>query len=642
MTADTVRLLLIDDDEEAYHITRDLAGEAASLRLHLDWVRTYDEGLEALRALRYDLYLIGYRLDGRDGLELIRTAVADGCTAPLIILTGLSDVDIEQAAMAAGAADYLVKGRLTAELLERAIRYSLDQKGKEADLLRSEARLKEAQRIARIGNWEWEFGTKTLYWSDQLFRIMGRDPAGPPPTLAETVEAVHPEDRNRFQDRVRTAREAGESFSLDYRIMRPDGGIRTLRGEGEPIRAPDGTPLRLMAVAQDITEQKRMEEELIRARKFEAAGMMAAGIGHDFNNMLTVILGNLELAQDEGTPSEQLDRYLAEAGNAALRARDLTSRLVSLSQGAQPLFRVAPVADPVRQAVDSALAGSGVDWELTVSERPHPVEIDPEQIRHAISNLAVNAREAMPEGGRVSVHLRNFTVENGTASLDLPLEKGDYVEIVIRDRGRGISTEDLPRIFDPYFSTKERGVQKGMGLGLSLAYAIIQKHRGALTVASAPGEGTAFFIYLPAAAAYAARAVDRRIVREGGTPRILMMDDEEMIHEVGGRMLERLGYEGVFARTGEAALDLYQSALATGRRFAAVILDLTVPRGMGGRETIRKLLEIDPSVRAIVSSGYFSDPVMTDYDAYGFIGALPKPYSKKELEGVLRETLSRH
>ena len=309
-------------------------------------------------------------------------------------------------------------------------------------------------------------------------------------------------------------------------------------------------------------------------------------------------------------------------------AKNLTQQLLTFSRGGSPVKKTASILELVRDTCEFAARGSNVRCEFSIPDDIYPVDVDVGQISQVISNLIINAEQAMPEGGVIRVRLENVSVSERDG---LSLKDGKYLKLSIKDQGVGIPAKILPKIFDPYFTTK----QKGSGLGLATAYSIVKNHEGLITVESEPGVGTIFHIYLPASekAMIGDKDSDRSVV--AGEGKILLMDDEEMIRDMASEMLSLLGYEVDVARDGEEAVELYCLAKDSDNPYAAVILDLTVPGGMGGRETIRRLMEIDPDIRAIVSSGYSHDPIMSDHKRHGFSGVVAKPYSAEELSRTL-------
>jgi PAS domain S-box-containing protein len=377
---------------------------------------------------------------------------------------------------------------------------------------------------------------------------------------------------------------------------------------------------------RDVTEQRRLDDELRKMAKLDSLGTLAGGIAHDFNNILTTISGNLELAGQHPEMPEAVGEKLAEVQQAALRARDLTQQLLTFSHDSTPVRQITDLRDIITDAVIFALSGAGVSRELTLAPDLWPAEVDAGQFAQLIQNLTLNAVQAMPGGGTLHVSADNATLHR-TA---MPLAPGPYVQITVRDEGEGIAPEVLPRIFDPFFTTRE----KGTGLGLTTAFTIAQDHGGHLAVESRPGAGATFTVYLPAMPPVAAPTLPAR-----GHGRVLVMDDEAQLRTVVVEMLIFLGYQAEGVPNGDAAVTRYREALDTPERFDAVILDLTVPGGMGGADAVAALHALDSHVCALASSGYTHDPIMADSARYGFAGAIGKPYRLQELSDTLARVL---
>ncbi len=396
-----------------------------------------------------------------------------------------------------------------------------------------------------------------------------------------------------------------------------------------PLFDEKGKVRGMCGLATDITEHVQLEQEHIKSAKLESIGLLAGGIAHDFNNILTSILGNVSLADimlnDDIDKTREL---LRESEKACLRAKDLTRQLLTFSRGGEPQKRVFCVKEPLESATRFALRGSNVRAEFDLPKEPCVVNADPGQFDQVINNLVINAIQAMPEGGLLNLKagLKQLPGKTG-----LPLTAGDYIFISLRDRGLGIPKQHLEHIFDPYFTTK----QKGSGLGLTTCFAIIKRHGGYITVDSELAHGSTFTIYLPASQGRPEEKSksEEKVHLAGG--RVLVMDDEPGVLQVASKMLDRLGFRAETARDGDEALEIYRTALKTGEPFNAVILDLTVPGGMGGREALKRLREIDPGLKAIVSSGYSNDDVIANYRQYGFNGVISKPYVLEDLKQAL-------
>jgi signal transduction histidine kinase/CheY-like chemotaxis protein len=386
-------------------------------------------------------------------------------------------------------------------------------------------------------------------------------------------------------------------------------------------------------IRRDVTISRKLKEESFRVQKLESLGLLAGGIAHDFNNILTGILGSIGLAKLSAAPEDKLFQKLQDAEKGAWRARDLTEQLLTFSRGGAPIKKTTSLGKILNEAVPFALRGSNVKYDLSIPENIMPVEVDEGQINQVIHNLVINADQAMPTGGILSVSAENVYISSEDG---LPVSEGAYVVITVKDTGAGIPTEYLEKVFDPYFTTK----QKGSGLGLAVSYSIIKGHHGFIRVESDLGRGTSFFIYLPGS--------DKELNLQSGsaieelpcTGKILIMDDEAMIRDVALEMLSIKGFEVHCARDGYEAIELYRQAMEQGCRFDAIIMDLTIPGSMGGKETVAELLKMDPTVKAIVSSGYSHDPIMSQYESHGFAGVVTKPYKIENLVNALATVIN--
>ncbi|MFP4308361.1 MAG: ATP-binding protein [Desulfococcaceae bacterium] len=434
---------------------------------------------------------------------------------------------------------------------------------------------------------------------------------------------------------LRVIRE-GRPLDFEETFVRPNGTREFWVSYKFPIPAPDGQRL-LGGIAIDFTEKRLMEIELMHARKRETMEVLAGGLAHDFNNLLTVILGNIGLVKGEMDPGRNDYHFLDEAERACLRSQRLTDMLITFAKGGQPSRLPGDIGAVVREAVFAAAAGSAVRVELDLPKDLWRVEFDPEAMREVFSRLAVNAREAMPRGGVLRVTGKNLDACDAEPAPAFRLPTGPCVALCFSDTGRGISPEQIDLVFDPYFSTKDRGGERGMGMGLAVVSAIVRKHEGHIAVTSTPGRGTTFHLHLPAAGEKSGplAPLSRTVSPARAGRRVLVMDDEEMVRKMLVEMLSRLGFDTESTENGAEAVAAYQEALNAQNPFAVVILDLTVRGGPGGLAAISKLREIDPEVAAVVSSGYSDDPAMANPQSHGFRAGIPKPYTMEKLRGVL-------
>jgi PAS domain S-box-containing protein len=405
-----------------------------------------------------------------------------------------------------------------------------------------------------------------------------------------------------------------------------------------PIRDSKNEVAGVVLVFRDITERQRNEAERRKAETLEQLGLLAGGIAHDFNNLLTAIIGNISLASLLLPPNDEMATRLNDAKNASMRARDLAQQLLTFARGGAPIKKTASIGKLIQDTVSFSLRGTHSRSEFLFGADLWPAEIDPGQISQVVANLVVNADQAMPNGGTLRVSCDNFSYDSDTTPAVPDLLPGDYIRIAIRDEGVGIPEECLKRIFDPYFTTKP----KGNGLGLATTYSIIKNHNGLICVDSKVHYGSTFTLYLPALRHHEVPVEPPRQLNQviSGTGRILIVDDEEAIRALVEFTLERLGYHVTQAESALEGVDIYRQKLEEGERFDAVILDLTLPGGMGGKEALKKLIEIDPTVNAIVSSGYAMDATMSRYQDYGFRGVIAKPYEAAELGKIVHEVIA--
>ncbi|OPY77452.1 MAG: Blue-light-activated protein [Syntrophorhabdus sp. PtaU1.Bin153] len=441
-------------------------------------------------------------------------------------------------------------------------------------------------------------------------------------------------------DPVRPIVETGKPMKRETTqiLRRRDGVERIVALNGAPIRDNEGKILGVVVVFRDVTQQRKTEEELLRIRKLESVGTLAGGIAHDFNNLLAVILGNISFAKALTDPEDIMHRRLMEAENAVFRGKELTHRLLVFSKGGEPLRQLVSLKGIIQDSANITISGSRVKAVFAIADDLWQAEIDQGQIRQVIHNLVMNAREAMREGGTVSVRAENVTVGGDDG---VPLPEGHYVRISVEDQGVGIPETELPRIFDPYYTTKEMGNVKGMGLGLAISYSTVHNHGGFITAQSRVGVGTTIVVYLPAhreEMKQEPEAPER--TAQIGKCKVLYMDDEGALRDIAAEMLAYMGHDVAVASDGAEALKLYTAAMKSGKPFDLVIMDLTIPGGMGADEAVQRLLEVDPKLRAILTSGYASHGIVRDFKEYGFAGVLVKPYDVKEMEKVIRSVMA--
>lgn len=598
------RLLLVDDDEAMrYSVACELkrAGydvtEAAS-------------GVEALDRMsgRPDLILLDVRLPDISGLEVCRRIKASPFMRRTAVLQ-LSAVRVtaeDQVIGLEGGADAYLTHPLDTSVLLATVHALL--------------RIRETERALAL---EKERLSATLSGiADAVFTL---DAAGRVQLMNRVAEAI----TGRHLEDV-----LGEPFCSVVSLNKLDGvpaARYELRKDGntprvvEMIETPmHGDEAGTVVVLRDITEKLRYEDALVKTQKLESLGVLAGGIAHDFNNILTGILGNVSLARVQGIDAAPL---LEDAERACMRARGLTQQLLTFAKGGAPVKRIVELSALVKEAAEFALRGTNARVEFQIADAVPAVDVDAGQMSQVIHNLVLNAAEAMPDGGTVTIQIEPEPPAAGRGA--------QKIRLAVLDTGTGIPTKHLGKIFDPYFSTK----QKGSGLGLAVVYSIVTKHEGEISVASDPGHGSRFDIILPALP-HATSPKPTSEPLPHGRGRVLVMDDEATILRFMQHLLSELGYDVSVAADGEAALQLAAKANAQARPFDLAILDLTVPGGMGGREVLERLKVATPNFRAIAASGYSTDPIMCEPQVHGFVGVLPKPFRPAELAQTVANALS--
>ncbi|MBJ6752054.1 hybrid sensor histidine kinase/response regulator [Geomonas anaerohicana] len=513
-----------------------------------------------------------------------------------------------------------------------ALAFELSQRIDKEDALREKSDLLELAHDAII---LMDLDGTILYWNQGAASTYGYQPCDVQGKVIHVVlRTVFPKPQEEImQDLLRVGRWEGKLVHTTCQ-----GGEIIVSSRWALQLDKQGRPWRIMEINSDITEREKSQQELLKMQKLESLGVLAGGIAHDFNNILTGIMGNITLAQLALKDADQVHKLLTQAEKACHRASELSNQLLTFAKGGKPIKKTVAVRHLVEETVSLVLRGSNVLSVLDLPNDLYLLEVDEGQVHQAFNNIVINALQSMPQGGTFTVTAANFTVEEGNS---MGLAAGRYVKFTFGDTGCGISAEDQKRIFDPYFSTKAGG----KGLGLSSAHSVIVRHGGYITVFSQPGVGTRFDVYLPAAKGEAAPVVSEPVAAAPTVPAIgprsiLVMDDEEMIRNLICAILESLSCTVKSCANGTEAVSLYAAARQAGTPFAAVIMDLTIPGGMGGQEAARHILAMDPLATLIVSSGYSNDPVMSDYAQFGFKATMAKPYRASEVAEVLDRVLT--
>jgi PAS domain S-box-containing protein len=507
-----------------------------------------------------------------------------------------------------------------------------ERKRAEEALRQSEARFRAIIESSSVGILVTDVETRMFrYANPEICRLLGYSEQDF--FSLTTRDLIAPEELHESAAGFQAHAEG--TLNLTERTFRRKDGS-TIRMSINSVRMDFDGRLCLVGFFTDITEKMLLEEERLKAQKLESIGTLAGGIAHDFNNLLQGVFGYISMAKLTIDQREKSLAMLVQAEKALHQSVNLTSQLLTFSKGGKPLRKTVDLKPVIENAVKFALSGSRVNYDLSQSDDLSMVEADAGQIGQVVQNIVMNAEQSMPLGGRIEIAARNVPQSQASG---LPLAAPDgLVEIVVRDQGMGIPPEHLPRIFDPYFTTKE----KGSGLGLATSYSIVKNHDGMIEVSSELGKGSTFTVYLPATRAARESTASSAAAEPaaGKKGRILVMDDEPLVRVVAAELLRALGHEAEFAEHGSEAVEKYKQAKAEGKPFDIVILDLTIRGGKGGAETVRELLAIDPGVKAVVSSGYSDDEIVATFREHGFCSFLKKPYDMQDLAKVLADVMA--
>ncbi len=624
-------ILVVDDDEDDFFIARRLLERATEARADVDWAQGYDEGLAALVTRAYDVALVDYRLGARDGLDLLRQAVAQDCPTPIILLTGQGDRAVDLQAMAAGAADYLVKWEFEAPLLERSIRYARERKRAE-ERIRQQAALLDKARDAICA---YDLEGRVIYWNRSAERLTGYTADE---MMGQPVDGrLFDEDDPRLAEVHALVQEHGEWMG-ELRPKTREGGELVVESRWTLVRDGAGKPRSVLVINTDVTERKLLESQFLRTQRMESIGRLVSGIAHDLGNLLVPILLGAKVLQQRFADDERAQRTLAMMLQSGQRGSDMVKQVLAFARGVQgeraPL-RLDRVLREVEELIQETFPRNVV-LETHLPGDLWQVQGDATQLQQVVMNLCVNARDAMPEGGRLTLRAENLVLDKRQARRHLEARPGAYVRLTVTDTGAGIPPEVLDKVFEPFFTTKPVG--KGTGLGLSTVYSILKSHDGFAVVQSEVGAGTSFQIFLPVTAKPAEVRSDapHLQVRAGAGELVLVVDDEAFILEATQATLEDAGYRVLTAASGQDALDV---CAAHPGEVAAVITDLVMPE-MSGLATIRALRSAYPHLPIIAASGVADGQAQEALDA-GARRFLSKPFTAEALCAALDEMLAR-
>ena len=643
MSEAPVKVLLVDDDEDDYVITRDLISQIMERRYRLDWVNSYDAGLAAIRRQEHDIGLLDYRLGERTGLDLLRESQSLNIRAPMILLTGQGDHEIDLEAMKAGAADYLIKGQLSANTLERAMRYAIEGKRAEERLRRDRDLISRIMETSPVGIVVANQAGKITFANHQAEEVLrlARD------AIAHGTYSVldwHMTDAegNPLPGQalpLKNVLESGQPVQdIHHAIDRPDGHRTLLSTNATPLFDAAGKNDGMVITVEDITERLMLEAQLRQSQKMESVGQLAAGVAHDINNILTVIQGHAGLLLNAIPPGADSIRSIKQISAASERAASFIRQLLTFSR--KQIFR-SKILD--LNAVVQNMKGMlprliGEDITLETHCQPDLpcIQADTGMVEQIVMNLAANARDAMPKGGKLLITTSAAEIDAAYVRQHPEARVGWFVCLTVSDTGCGMEPKVLQRIFEPFFTTKEVG--KGTGLGLATVYGVVKQHHGWIEVQSEVGVGTTFKILLPVAGKAGDAPVDPAVKSEiiqGGKETILLVEDEIGLLELVRDILQQYHYHVLIASSGAEALRIWDGSNG---QVDLLFTDMVMPGGMTGGDLAAELKKRKPGLKVIYASGYSS--VLTGKDfSQGNNIFLAKPYQPNQVARLIRNTI---
>ncbi|MEP0894773.1 MULTISPECIES: hybrid sensor histidine kinase/response regulator [Leptolyngbya] len=644
----SVQVLLVEDSAPEVRLLQEILKSTILTRFELVPVQRMSDAIAQLKSTHFDIVLLDLTLPDSTGLDSVSNLTSQFPSVAIVVLTNTNDDDLAINAVRHGAQDYLMKRQLNPDTLIRSMRYAIERK-QAAEALREaneileqrvqertaelkqeiercqkiQARLELAQKAAKTGTFEWNLQTNEINWTAEAEALYGLAPGSFAGSYEHWIELLHPDDRTKIEI------EDQQALDTEFRILHPDGSLRWIAVQSSLV----AQPLRMLGIQMDITEKKQLEAQFLRAQRLESLGTLAGGVAHDLNNILTPILAVTQILPLKLPNLDDRNRYLLKtAETSARRGADLVKQILSFARGVEGhrvSLQLSHVLREVQQIIQQTLPKS-IDIHTNIASDLCTITGDATQIHQILMNLCVNARDAMPEGGTLTLQAENIEIDHAIARLHLDAHVGSYVVITVTDTGTGISPENLNRIFDPFFTTKEIG--KGTGLGLSALLGIVRSHHGFVDVQSQFNQGSQFKIYLPADCSKECPSEETLQSLSGQQAWVLVVDDEQAVCDTLQAMLLAHEYQVVVAKGGTEAIAL----LTEHSEIQTVIMDLMMPT-LDGWATLPLLRRVNGEIYAIAMSGLASTEIVTQAERRGFQGFLQKPFTTQDLLKVLAQ-----
>lgn len=628
------KIMVVEDEQfVAKHIRNQLTKAGYNV---VGIFSTGEEAVQKVGNLDPDLVLMDIRLAGpMDGIQTA-TQIRARFNIPIVYLTAFADTETVQRSRATEPFGYLLKP-FEPKLLLSTLEITLYKHEMEKKMRDSEARFRTLAESAPVGIFQTDIEGSFVYVNERWRQITGIDPGA---ALEKGwIDAIYSEDRERIAEAWNRMRRSGEKFAQEYRYKNLSGHIAWVQGHTEKLIGEGGELCGYIGTITDITDRKELEEKLLTKKKLESLGILAGGIAHDFNNLLAVIMGNISLAKEEFHAKDNLYKMLSSAEKASEEAARLAQKLITFSKGGWLIKKKTDLRDILKNTIMQKAEGSDLPIEITLPPDLFPVFGDETQLAQVFYNLLSNASDAIRDkkDGKINIEARNVHAELHNS---LQLAPGDYICVSVKDNGVGIPKEDIPRVFDPYFTTKNMGPQRGMGLGLTICYSVVMKHDGIIRLDSQPGQGAIAEVYLPA---FKEQTMEKTpapepLKRDKGF--IFVVDDEQTVLEITRQMLERLGYRVATFIEGHAALESFEKLHASGDSIDLFLLDLINKKGLGGKETFRKLVESDSAAKVVLISGFLNNDDVADLKKEGFKDVLIKPFRMDDLQEIVNRHIS--